>query len=168
MKKVLIIVLALTFLLGLVGCDPSTNHLYNDELLANTVKNELYHYENQNPKLIHIGTKTKPIFDFSKATLVATLDETYFEDILNDVAEKDYMVRGTALNEPMDKTLVLHQSNGNMIVLFGCVYKNENGRTFYYGDCNVFDENGVFVEYIDDVDHLFLDKVDATYFENNP
>ena len=168
MKKILIIMLVLTCLLGLVGCDPGTNHLYKDELIANTVRIEFFHYENEEPKLLNLGEKEKPSFDLSKATLIATLDESHFEDILSDVAEIDFQVFGTALNEPMGKTLVLYQSNGEMIVLFGCVYTNEEDKTWYYGDCYVFDENGVFVEHIGDVGYLFLDMVETTYFENNP
>lgn len=168
MRKVLIIVLVLTCLFGLVACDPGVSYLNKDELLANTVKIELIHYENENPKLLRIGAKENPRFDFNKATLIATLDETHFEDILNDVAEIDYLIFGTALNEPLGKTLVLYQSNGNMIVLFGCVYTNEKNKTFYYGDCNIFDENGVFVEHIGDVGYLFLDEIESTYFQNNP
>ena len=168
MKKALIVVLILTCLLGLVGCDPGVNNLYKDELLANTVKIELFHYENKNPKLLRTSAREKPSFDFNKATLIATLDETHFEDIINDVTQIDYFVFGTALNEPMGKTLVLYQNNGNIIVLYGCVYTNEKNKTFYYGDCYIFDENGVFVEYIGDVGYLFLDEIEATYFQKNP
>ncbi len=168
MKKTLIIMLVLTCVLGLVGCDPGVNHLQKDELLTNTVKIELFHYENENPKLLRTGASEKPSFDFNKANLIATLDKTHFEDIINDVTDIGYQIFGTALNEPMGKTLVLHQSNGNMIVLYGCVYTNEKNKTFYYGDCYVFDENGVFIEHIGDVGHLFLDMVESTYFQNNP
>lgn len=164
MKKALVIVLVLTCLLGLVGCDPATNNLSKDELLANTVKIELIDYENESPELLTLSGIKKPKFDYNKATLIATLDESRFEDIINHVAENDYLDFGTALNEPMGKTLVLYQSNGNMIVLYGCSYTNEKDKTFYYGDCYVFDEDGVFIEYIGDVDHLFSDMIESTYF----
>ena len=167
MKKRMIIVFVLICMLGLVACDPGANRLHKDELLANTVKIELYNYENENPKLLRIGAKETPRFDFTKATLMATLDESRFEDIIEDVAEDDYLVFGTALNEPMGKTLVLFQNNGNMIVLFGCTYTNEENKTFYYGDCYVFDNNGVFVEHVGDVGQLFGDWVESTYFQNN-
>jgi len=168
MKKVLIIMLVLTCLSGLVGCDPGVNNLYKEELLANTVKIELIDYENENPELLTLSGKKKPRFDFNKATLIATLDETHFEGILNDVTVFDYLDFGTALNEPMGKTLVLYQSNGNMIVLFGCVYTNEKNKTFHYGGSYVFDENGVFVEYIGDVGQDFGDWIKSTYFSSNP
>ena len=164
MKKVLIIVLTLTCLLGMVGCDPGINNLSKGELLADTVKIELYDYKNENPELLRLSRK-KPSFDFNKATLIATLDESRFEEILNDIAEQNYLDFGTALNEPMGKTLVLHQSNGNMIVLFGCVYETKNS-TYYYGDCYMFDKNGVLVEYIGgDVSHVFIDEIESTYFQ---
>ena len=168
MKKVLIIVLMLTFLLGMVSCDPGTNYLDKTELFENTVKIELFDYENENPKLLRLSGKKKPCFDFNKATLIATLDESHFEDILSEIARYDYLNFGTALNEPMGKTLVLYQSNGNMIVLFGCIYTNEKDTTFYYGDCYEFNENGVFVKYIGDVSYLFVDKIESAYFQNNP
>ena len=167
MKKVLSFMCVLSCLLILVGCDPGTNHIDRDELFANTVKIELYDYKNENPELLRINGKEKPRFDFNKATLIATLDESDFENILNDIAEDEYLNFGTALNEPMGKTLVLQQSNGNIIVLFGCVYTNEHDKTYYYGDCYVFDEDGAFVEYIGDVGHLFSDWVESTYFQNN-
>ena len=167
-KKLLAIALVLASLLCMVGCDPGVKNLYHDELLANTVRIELVDYENDSPKLLRLSARKKPCFDLNKAALVATLDEAHFEDILNDVAEGDYLDFGTALNEPMGKTLVLYQSNGNMIVLFGCVYTNEQDKTWYYGDCYVFDENGVFVEYIGDVGHLFSDMIESTYFVNSP
>ena len=170
MKKALIIVLVLTCLFGLVACDPGVSYLNKDELLANTVKIELVYYENKNPELLNIRRTRgeKPHFDFNKATVMATLDESHFKDLLNEVTDTRYTFYGTSLNEPMGKTLILYQSNGNMIVLFGCVYTNEKNITFYYGDCFVFDENGVFVEYIGDVGYLFLDEVESSYFQNNP
>ena len=163
MKKVLIIVLTLTCLLGMVGCDPGINNLSKGELLADTVKIELYDYKNENPELLRLSRK-KPSFDFNNATLIMALDESRFEEILNDIAEQDYLDFGTALNEPMGKTLVLYQSNGDMIVLFGCVYETKNS-TYYYGDCYMFDKNGVLVEYIGDVSHVFIDEIESTYFK---
>ena len=91
---------------------------------------------------------------------------TNFDTILEDIAAREYLNFGTALNEPMGKTLVLHQSNGNMIVLFGCTYTDDNNKTFYYGDCNVFDSEGVFVENVGDVGHLFGDMIESKYFQN--
>ena len=168
MKKTLAIVLVFTFLFVLVGCDPGSRTLNKDELLANTVKIELYEYQNENPELLRISGKKKPHFDFDNATLIATLNEAYFEDLMNDLANDTYLVFGTALNEPMGKTLVLHQQNGNMYVLFGCTYINDKEKTFYYGDCYVFDENGKFVEYVGDVGHLFGEEIASRYFQNNP
>lgn len=167
MKNTLSFICVLFCLLFLVGCDPDMNYLDRDELFDNTVKIALYDYKNENPKTLHINWGKNPQFDFNKATLIATLDESHFEDILNEIAENVYLDFGTALNEPMGKTLVLHQSNGNMIVLFGCIYTNENDNTYYYGDCYVFDQNGTFVEYIGGVGYLFSDRVESTYFQNN-
>jgi len=167
MKKAVSFICVLCCLLFLIGCDPSVKRIDKDELFANTVNIELYDYDNEDPQLLRINGRKKPRFDFTKATLIAPLNESLFEDLLSDIAEDKYLLFGTALNEPMGKTLVLHQSNGNMIVLFGCAYTNEKNKTHYYGDCYVFDQKGTFIEHIGDVTHLFSDWVESAYFQNN-
>ena len=162
MKKTLSIALVFVCLLALVSCDPGINSVSKEDLLENTVKIELYDYANESPMIIRLNSK-QPSFDFNKATLIATLDESHFDGIISDMAEQEYLDFGTALNEPMGKTLVLHQKNGNMIVLFGCIYKKQN-RTYYYGDCSEFDKNGVFVKYVGDVSHVFIDEIETNYF----
>ena len=168
MKKVFILVLVFACLIGLAGCDPAMHHLSKEELLENTVKIELVYYENEDPESVNIRRDRKPKYDFSKATLLATLDESRFEDILTDLSGSGYTYYARALNEPMGKTLVLHQSNGNMIVLFGCTYTNKKGSNKYYGNCYVFDKDGVFIDLIGDVGYLFSDRIESTYFKNDP
>lgn len=164
MKKGLIIALALACLLGLAGCDPSTDYLDGEEILDNTVKIELYDYENTNPKLVRLDGKNPPIFDFSKATFIAALDESLFEAVVGDIAKQELMLFDRSLNEPIGKTLILYQSDGNMIVLFSCIYKNERGGTRYYGQCNVYDENGSFVAYLGDISCVYVDTLESEYF----
>ena len=166
MKRVLIIVLVLTCLLGLVGCDPGMNTIDGDELFKNTVKIELFNYENTSPKLYKLNGKKLPIFDFSKATFIAELDESHFEDVIKDIANQGYLVFGRVLNEPIGKTMILYQENGNMVVLFSCVYKNGKKGTRYYGECNIFDKNGMFIENIGDVDSDYVDTLESIYFDN--
>ena len=167
MKKALIIILALICLLGLVGCDPGVKTLDGGELLENTVKIELFYYENTNPKLINLNSKKTPSFDFSKATFIAALDESLFEDVVKDIAKQECLIFGNALNEPIGKTIILYQNNGNMIVLCSCVYKEEDAPAKYYGECNVFDENGVFVEHIGRIGSDYVDTLESRYFNDN-
>ena len=167
MKRALIISLVLTCILGLVGCDPGTNTVDGDELLKNTVKIELFSYENTNPKLLNLNRKKAPIFDFSKATFIAALDETHFEDVIKNIAEQECLVFGNALNAPIGKTMVLYQKNGNMVVLFSCVHTDGKKLTKYFGECNIFDENGMFIEHIGRVRSDYVDMLEATYFGNS-
>ena len=167
MKRALIIVLVLSCLLGLVGCDPGWNKVDGDELLKNTVKIELFNYENTNPQFYNLNSKKTPIFDFGNATFIAALDESHFEDVIKDIAEQECLVFGNALNEPIGKTMILYQENGNMVVLFSCVYKNGNKLTKHYGECNVFDENGIFIEHIGRIGSDYVDLLESTYWENN-
>ena len=164
MKRALIIVFVLTCLLGLVGCDPGTTTIDGDELLKNTVKIELYNYENTSPKLYKLNSEKSPIFDFSKATFIAELDKSHFEDVIKDIAKQECLVFGNALNEPIGKTMILYQENGNMVVLFSCVYTNGEKITRYYGECNVFDENGMFIEHIGRIGSDYVDTLEANYF----
>lgn len=166
MKRALIIVFAFACLLGLVGCDPGTNTIDGEELLKNTVKIELVSYENTDPQLFILNSKKTPAFDFSKTTFIAELDETYFEDVIKDIAEQECLVFRKALNEPIGKTMILYQENGDMVVLFSCVYKNGKKPTRYFGECNIFDENGRFLEHIGSIGSDYVDVLEATYFGN--
>lgn len=157
----------LACILVLVGCDPGTNTIDGDELFKNTVKIELFNYENANPKLRNLNKKKLPIFDFSKTTFIASLDEAQFEDVIQNIAEQECFVYGNALNEPIGKTIVLYQENGNMVVLFSCVYQNGKKLTKYYGECNIFDENGTFIEHIGRIDSDYVDMLESKYFGNS-
>ena len=164
MKKMLAALLALACLLGLTACDPGWARVDGEELLTNTVKIELAAYENNDPKLFQMGWKKRSCFDFEKTTVLAALDESCFEEIINDIASHDMMVFDRALNEPIGKTLILYQSDGNMIVLFGGVHENDNGRKKSYGQCNVYDENGKLVEYLGDIHTGFVAELEDRYF----
>ena len=168
MKKILVIVLVCTFLFVLVGCDPGSNMLNKDELLRNTVKIELYEYQNETPRFLNIFGKNKPHFDFGNATLIATLEEANFEDLMNELSSYQFLVFGTVLNEPMGKTLVLHQNDGNMYVLISCTYKNWVGITRDYGYCYLFDANGDLVGYIGSAGYLLGEEIASKYFQKNP
>lgn len=162
MKRLLIILLALTFLL--MGCDPGMAHLDGEELLQNTVRIELVHYENTSPKLIRRSDTNVQIFDFGKVTPIAVLDVSLIEDVVTDMAQQDLLLFSNTLNEPIGKTVLLYQSDGSMIVMFGCVYQTKRGGKRYYGECNLFDENGVFVDYLGDISSEYVDRLEAKYF----
>ena len=140
--------------------------IIKNEILNNTEKIELFQYENTKPKLLRVGKRKTPIFDFSKATLLATLDDSNIEDVVKDIAEEDLLVFGKVLNETIGKTMILYQSDGNMLVLFGCLYKNEKGGTRYYGQCILFDENGTFIEYLGNIGHDYVDTLASKYFDS--
>lgn len=166
MKRTLIIVFILVCLLGLIGCDPGWNTIDGAELLENTKRIELFDYENTNPKLLKLNGKQQPVFDFSKATFIAALDESRFEDVIKELDGNECLLYGNALNEPIGKTMILYQENGNMVVLFSCVYKHEKNSTRYYGECNIFDENGKFVEHIGRIGCDYVDMLESKYFGN--
>ena len=165
MKKLLLVIMCTCFcLLSFVGCDPGWNRINAEETLANTVKIELVDYKNENPKLLKLKKEEKPKFDFSKATLLATLDDSQFENIINDMSKITLLMFSRALNEPIGKTIILYQQNGDMIVLYDSVYTDNKGNIFYYSGCTKFDKNGVFIEYLGDIGSDLFNSLLSTYF----
>lgn len=167
MKKLLALVLALICLLGLVGCDPGVRYADVDALLRDTVKIELVYYENTKPKLRNVHDENTSTFNFDKTTFIATLDESRFEDVINDIGSGYMTDWARTLNEPIGKTMILYQRNGNMVVLFGCEYNGGIGGTKYFGHCNIYDKDGKLVEYLGDIGHEYVDYLQETYFEDN-
>ncbi|MBE6594427.1 MAG: hypothetical protein E7644_01375 [Ruminococcaceae bacterium] len=164
----LLLVCVLTCLHVFTGCDPSRHALDIDELLRSTVKVELVEYINENPKHIkNLNGRHKPTFDFNKVTPIATLDDSQIEDLIHDLGEYEYLYFNRTLNEPIGKTLILHQINGNMLVLFGCIYESENDGTFYYGGCIMFDKDGKYIEYIGDFGYAGMEKLETKYFSTS-
>lgn len=173
MKKLISLFLSLVCVLAclfsFVGCDPAVISLDTDELLANTVKVELVDYENDNYKLIHnLDGEKKPIFDFSKTTLIATLDDSKIEDVITDLGHYGYLYWGRTGNEPIGKTLILYQSNGDMVVFYGCIHKNKRGITSYPGACVVFDKDGKYIKYIGDFGYAGMNNIVSKYFPYAP
>ena len=166
MKKFLsFIVCMILSLLCFAGCDPAFHSIVAEETLATTVKIELVDYKNENPKLLKLKKEEKPKFDFSKATLIATLDDSQFENIINDMSKIVLLMYPRALNEPIGKTIILYQQNGDMIVFYRNVYTNSKGDVSYYDGCTKFDKNGVFIEYLGDIDSTELfNSLETTYF----
>jgi hypothetical protein len=144
------------------GCDPIFHGIDAEKTLATTVKIELVDYKNENPKFLKLKKKEKPKFDFSKATLIATLDDSQFENIINDMSKITLLMFSRALNEPIGKTIILYQQNGDMIVFYSTV---DTDSKDYYDGCTKFDKNGVFIEYLGDIDsyNLFTSLL-STYF----
>ena len=161
----LALVCALTCLLVFTGCDPGTGSLNTDELLANTVKIELVNYENEDPKIIfNLDGKEKPKFDFKKVTPIATLDDSKIGDVINYLGKHEYLYWSRTYNEPIGKTLILYQSNGDMLVFYGCIYEDGKGKTSYPGACIMFDKDGKYIEYIGDFGYAGMEEVISKYF----
>ena len=165
MRKFLsFIVCMILSLFCFAGCDPDSRYINAEETIANTVKIELVDYKNENPKFLKLKKEEKPKFDFSKATLIATLDDSQFENIINDMSKMMLLMYSRALNEPIGKIIILYQQNGDMIVLYDSVYTNNKGNVFYYRGCTKFDKNGVFIEYLGDIDTDLFNSLLSTYF----
>ena len=167
MKKGFVILLILACLFSLVACDPGWAHIDGEALLRNTSKIELVYYENTDPKLIDLRKSNIPNFDFNKVTPIAVLDECYFEDIITDISQQELLLFGRTLNEPIGKTLLLYQKDSSIVVLYGCVYKNKRGSKRYYGQCNIYDEAGRFIEYLGDIDTDYINTLESTYFNSS-
>ena len=152
MRRLISVIIGVFFcLLSFAGCDPDRNVLDVNYLLENTTKVELVFYNNDEPEILNLNGKEKPKFDFNKATLIETLDITYTEDILNDLASGAFLDFNRALNEPIGKTIILYQRNRCMYVFYKQSYTDKKGSVRYPRECVRFDENGEFIEYIGDL-----------------
>lgn len=143
MKKylwALIVLLSFFF----VGCDPATYHFDADALIADTVKIELAECENDDPEEFFIDEDHIPSFDYGNAKIIDSLDPGQFESFIVGLAaitfhiEEDY-----SANMPIGRTLILHQSNGDMIVLSCNGFDGE-----YYSFASLFDSNSHFIAHI--------------------
>lgn len=165
MKKRLIVLFVIASLFVLAGCDPGVNSLDKRTLLENTVKIELMEYENPAPKLVQPGKKDPSRFHFDNATSIATLDASRFEALITEIAQTELLLWGRTLNEPIGKTLVLYQKDGSMLVLFSTIYENKTGSKRYYACCNLYDENGTFVEYLGDLPTDYVATLEDRHFQ---
>ena len=170
MKKLTALILTVVFLVAclfvLIGCDPVQYKLDVNELLSNTVKIELVYYKNENPELYQLNKwqKKRPTFDFNKVTPIATLDDSKIEDVVNLLGECRYTYWNRTWNEPIGKTLILYQKNGDMLILYGCTYTNKKGKTSYPGACIKFDKDGNYIKYIGDFGYAGMDTIEQRYF----
>jgi hypothetical protein len=154
-------------LLSFASCDPGSNVLDIDYLLENTTKVELVFYNNEEPEILNLNKAEKPKFDFNKATLIETLDIAYTEDIVNELVGGDFLDWNRALNEPIGKTIILYQENGDMYVFYKQSYTDKKGSERYPRECVRFDQNGKFIEYIGDLDGgraFYLEEIIEEYF----
>ena len=155
-------------LFGFTACDPGRNHINAEETIAHTVKIELVYYENTAPKLLKLKGAQKPKFDFNKATLLETLDENQFENIITESSALLLLLYNRTTNEPIGKTIIFHQDNGDMLVLYYSIFTNAKQDTFYYGDCVRFNKDGEFIEYLGDIDSLnSYNTIISNYFPNH-
>ncbi len=168
MKKIIsVFILACICLLSFASCDPGSNVLDIDYLLENTTKVELVFYNNEEPEILNLNKTEKPKFDFNKATLIETLDIAYTEDIVNELVGGDFLDWNRALNEPIGKTIILYQENGDMYVFYKQSYTDKKGSERYPRECVRFDQNGKFIEYIGDLDGsraFYLEEIIEEYF----
>ena len=165
MKKILLIIMCVWIsILSFVGCDPAFNYIKEEETLADTVKVELVDYKNESPKYIRLK-KEKPKFDFDKITLIATLDNSLIKDFVKDISQQTLLLYLTAANEPIGKTIILYQANGDMLVWYAGSYTNAKGKTSNYAGCTKFDKNGEFIQYLGHIDTATcMDIFEEKYF----
>ena len=173
MKRLITIIVTLIGTLACLwiftGCDPPRRRVNVDELLANTIKIELVYYENAHPtKIENLDGEMKPIFDFNKVIPMATLDDSKNEDLIKYLGGYSLSFWNRTWNEPIGKTLIFYQSNGNMLVLYGGVYEDEKGDTYYPSGCIMFDKDGKYIEYIGDFGYLDIEALISIHFMTKP
>ena len=111
MRKCILTFIILT-LIVLTGCvsDPATYYFDSDDLIANTVKIE-------KPEMIEINEKNTTNFDYNTVEVIGDLDHRQFESFIVKLSSITFHKENFSVNKPIGKALILHQKNGDMLVL---------------------------------------------------
>lgn len=144
MKK-LILFITLLFTLTLFGCvsDPNTYYFDSNILLNNTMKIDLVYYQNDAPEMIVVDQSDFPNFEFGSSTVIETLDSSLLESFILELSLITFHIQNKSSNSPVGNTLILHQTNGNMIVI-SCTLIDGTAYSFV----STFDSDSHFIEHI--------------------
>lgn len=144
MKKFNLVIVIMVFVsMFLTGCDPETYYFDSTELIDNTIKIELVECQNDNPERIEVSEDNTPSFDYDNVELVDNLDDSHFESFIIELSSITFHIENYSANKPLGKTLILHQKNGDMIVL-SCTKVGDIGYSF----ASKFDSNSNFITHI--------------------
>ena len=129
MRKFILVFIVLSVSIVLKGCDPATYYFDADVLISNTIKIELVECKNDDPELIEINEKNITSFDYDNVELIDSLDNSQFESFIKKLSNITFHKENYSVNKPIGKTLILHQKNGDMIVL-SCTLIDGTGYSF--------------------------------------
>lgn len=144
MKKFILVIILMVsiFLTGCVS-DPETYYFAAADLIANTIKIELVECKNEKLEMIEVNEKSITNFDYNEVEPIDNLDNSQFESFIIELSSITFHKRNYSANKPIGKTLVLHQKNGDMIVL-SCTLVDGRG----YGFASKFDSNCNYITHI--------------------
>ena len=142
MKKFAILILTLSFIIGLVGCDPGTYYFFKDTYLDMVERIELVQYKNENFKMVD-ASETVLKFDHAKVEKIDTLDARKVEDFLIDFEKIVFHLEDDSVNEPTGYCLLWYLQNGNFLVFSCTLIKGDRG----YCMAAEFDANDRFVKH---------------------
>lgn len=135
----------LLFSIFLTGCvsDPKTYYFNSDKLIVDTTKIELVECKNDKLEMIEINEKNITSFDYDNVELIDNLDKSQFESFIIKLSSITFHKENYSANKPIGKTLILHQKNGDMIVL-SCTLIDGKGYSF----ASKFDSSCNFISHI--------------------
>lgn len=144
MRKFILIIMVLVsiFLTGCVS-DPETYYFNSTDLIDDIIKIELVECQNDNPVKIKVDANNTPSFDYYNVELIDSLDNGQFESFIIKLSCITFHKESYSVNKPIGKTLVLHQKNGDMIVL-SCTIIDDRGYSF----ASKFDSNCNYIAHI--------------------
>ena len=142
-KFILGFIVIVLFSIVLTGCDPATYYFDADVLISNTIKIELVECKNDKPELIEINEKKITSFDYDNVEVIDSLDYSQFESFITKLSSITFHKENYSVNKPIGRTLILHQKNGDMIVL-SCTVIDGIGYSFV----SKFDSNNNYITHI--------------------
>lgn len=138
---IIIIILSFT----LYGCvsDPNTYYFDSSILITDTLEIELVFYQNDSPKMITVSDNKFPSFIYENSTSLEMLDTSLLDSFILELSTITFHDQNESANSPVGNTLVLHQSNGDMLIISCSLIEG-----IAYSFVSRFDSNNNYIEHI--------------------
>ena len=143
MRKFITILLLICMLMTLGGCDPAQIYFNFENLIVESV--ELICYENDDARKIYDNIAFVKPFDFSRVTILATLDEDKINDFSHDLSKIPFLNWWWILDSPTGKCIRINYVDGRFDIIccevqFTCVYNADGTARYVLGDGGIIVE----------------------------
>ena len=119
MKKLSLGIVLLFTVISMSGCFLTDYYFLDyDEMTREVVSVQLVYCTNDNPEVIDDPTSEQVHFDYEKALVVKTLDESLLDEFLQDLSKVEFFLPAyESVNSPVGFAIVLKKKDNSMTVI---------------------------------------------------